>query len=122
MGHSQGGHAALGAAQYASRAQLDYKGTVAVAPASNLGSILLNGELEAASASVYEKAIYAQLDAFTALVVAGIRNTHPDFHYVQVFTESTARIAQDAEGFVMNLYLRILTLLCKFILQLMGKH
>ncbi len=31
------GHAALGAAQYASRAQLDYKGTVAVAPASNLG-------------------------------------------------------------------------------------
>ncbi len=65
-----------------------------------MGSILLNGELEAASASVYEKkAIYAQLDAFTALVVAGIRNTHPDFHYVQVFTESTARIAQDAEGF-----------------------
>ncbi|MFV5646606.1 alpha/beta fold hydrolase, partial [Acinetobacter baumannii] len=100
VGHSQGGHAALGAAQYASRAQLDYKGTVAVAPASNLGSILLNGELEAASASVYEKkAIYAQLDAFTALVVAGIRNTHPDFNYVQVFTESTARIAQDAEGF-----------------------
>ena len=55
VGHSQGGHAALGAAQYASRAQLDYKGTVAVAPASNLGSILLNGELKAASASVYEK-------------------------------------------------------------------
>ncbi|MFX6696818.1 alpha/beta fold hydrolase [Acinetobacter baumannii] len=100
VGHSQGGHAALGAAQYASRAQLDYKGTVAVAPASNLGSILLNGELKAASASVYEKkAIYAQLDAFTALVVAGIRNTHPDFNYLQVFTESTARIAQGAEGF-----------------------
>lgn len=55
VGHSQGGHAALGAAQYASRAQLDYKGTVAIAPASNLGSILLNGELKAASASVYEK-------------------------------------------------------------------
>ncbi|KAA5604129.1 alpha/beta fold hydrolase, partial [Pseudomonas aeruginosa] len=53
VGHSQGGHAALGAAHYASRAQLDYKGTVAVAPASNLGSILLNGELKAASASVY---------------------------------------------------------------------
>ncbi|HDI2818618.1 TPA: alpha/beta fold hydrolase [Acinetobacter baumannii] len=100
VGHSQGGHAALGAAQYASRAQLEYKGTVAVAPASNLGSILLNGELEAASASVYEKkAIYAQLDAFTALVVAGIRNTHLDFNYLQVFTESTARIAQGAEGF-----------------------
>ncbi len=36
VGHSQGGHAALGAAQYASRAQLDYKGTIAIAPASNL--------------------------------------------------------------------------------------
>jgi alpha-beta hydrolase superfamily lysophospholipase len=100
VGHSQGGNAALGAAQYASRAQLDYKGTVAVAPASNLGSILLNGELEAASASVYEKkAIYTQLDAYTALVVAGIRNTHPDFDYRQVFTESISRIAQEAEGF-----------------------
>lgn len=55
VGHSQGGHAALGAAQYANRAQLDYKCTIAVAPASNLGSILLNGELKAASASVYEK-------------------------------------------------------------------
>lgn len=100
VGHSQGGHAALGAAQYASRAQLDYKGTVAVAPASNLGSILLNGELEAASASVYEKkAIYTQLDTYTALVVAGIRNTHPDFDYRQVFTESISRIAQEAEGF-----------------------
>ena len=31
VGHSQGGHAALSAAQYQSRAQLDYKGTVAVA-------------------------------------------------------------------------------------------
>lgn len=100
VGHSQGGHAALSAAQYASRAQLDYKGTVAVAPASNLGSILLNGELKAASASVYEKkAIYTQLDAYTALVVAGIRNTHPDFDYRQVFTESISRIAQEAEGF-----------------------
>ncbi len=42
VGHSQGGQLhALGAAQYASRAQLNYKGTVAVAPASNLGFILL---------------------------------------------------------------------------------
>ena len=39
VGHSQGGHAALGAAQYAVRANLDYKGTVAVAPASNLKTI-----------------------------------------------------------------------------------
>lgn len=44
IGHSQGGHAALGAAQYASRAQLDYKGTIAIAPASNLAAILQGGE------------------------------------------------------------------------------
>lgn len=48
VGHSQGGHAALSAAQYQSRAQLDYKGTVAVAPASNLQLILLAGESLAA--------------------------------------------------------------------------
>lgn len=47
VGHSQGGHAALGAAQYQSRAQLDYKGTVAVAPASNLSFILTAGEMKA---------------------------------------------------------------------------
>lgn len=40
------------AAQYASRAQLDYKGTVAVAPASNLGSILVDGEAQVANAPI----------------------------------------------------------------------
>ncbi len=52
VGHSQGGHAALGAAQYASRAQLNYKGTVAVAPASNLGFILIAGEQAVANATL----------------------------------------------------------------------
>ena len=42
----------MGAAQYASRAQLDYKGTVAVAPASNLGFILIAGEQAVANATV----------------------------------------------------------------------
>lgn len=45
----------MGAAQYASRAQLDYKGTVAVAPASNLGFILVAGEQSVANATLDKK-------------------------------------------------------------------
>ncbi|MCG6623639.1 alpha/beta fold hydrolase [Acinetobacter baumannii] len=98
VGHSQGGHAALGAAQYASRAQLDYKGTVAVAPASNLGFILIAGEQSVANATLDKKiSMYAQLDTYTALVTAGIRNTQPTFDYPQIFTPQISSIAQQAE-------------------------
>ncbi|MFV5387672.1 alpha/beta hydrolase [Acinetobacter baumannii] len=99
VGHSQGGHAALGAAQYASRAQLDYKGTVAVAPASNLGSILVDGEAQVSNAPIDIKiGTYAQLDTYTALVTAGIRNTQPSFDYGQVFTSQISSIAAQAEN------------------------
>jgi len=99
VGHSQGGHAALSAAQYASRAQLDYKGTVAVAPASNLGFILVAGEQAVANATIDKKIpMYAQLDTYTALVTAGIRNTQPSFNYSQVFTSQTESTAQQAEA------------------------
>ncbi|MDH2511203.1 alpha/beta fold hydrolase [Acinetobacter baumannii] len=99
VGHSQGGHAALGAAQYANRAQLDYKGTVAVAPASNLGSILVDGEAQVANAPIDIKiGTYAQLDTYTALVTAGIRNTQPSFDYAQVFTSQISSIAAQAEN------------------------
>jgi len=98
VGHSQGGNAALGAAQYASRAQLDYKGTVAVAPASNLGSILVAGEAQVANAPIDIKiGTYAQLDTYTALVTAGIRNTQPSFDYGQVFTSQISGTAAQAE-------------------------
>ncbi|MGE8599394.1 MAG: alpha/beta hydrolase [Acinetobacter calcoaceticus] len=98
VGHSQGGHAALSAAQYASRAQLDYKGTVAVAPASNLGFILVAGEQSVVNANLDKKIpMYAQLDTYTALVTAGIRNTQPSFNYSQVFTSQTESTAQQAE-------------------------
>jgi pimeloyl-ACP methyl ester carboxylesterase len=98
VGHSQGGHAALGAAQYASRAQLDYKGTVAVAPASNLGFILIAGEQSVANATLDKKIpMYAQLNTYTALVTAGMRNTQPSFDYGQVFTSQISGIAAQAE-------------------------
>lgn len=99
VGHSQGGHAALSAAQYASRAQLDYKGTVAVAPASNLGFILVAGEQSVVNATLDKKIpMYAQLDTYTALVTAGMRNTQPNFDYSQVFTSQISGIAAQAEA------------------------
>lgn len=88
----------MSAAQYASRAQLDYKGTVAVAPASNLGFILVAGEAQVANQPIGVKiGTYAQLDTYTALVTAGIRNTQPSFDYGQVFTSQISGIAAQAE-------------------------
>lgn len=100
VGHSQGGHAALGAAQYQSRAQLDYKGTVAVAPASNLSFILTAGELKAAAQPDVNDKIetLASLDTFTALITAGLRNQNPNLQYFQVFKTPTNQIAENAES------------------------
>ena len=99
VGHSQGGHAVLGAAQYLSRAQLDYKGTVAVAPASNLELILTAGEsLAAQQTDLTEKiTTLASLDTFTALITAGLRNPNPTLQYSQVFKSPTDQIADNAE-------------------------
>ncbi|ENW91805.1 MULTISPECIES: alpha/beta fold hydrolase [Acinetobacter] len=95
VGHSQGGQAALGAAQYESRAKLDYKGTVAVAPASNLDLILTLGELSVTGKpSAVQIPVYASLDTFTALITAGLRNSNPDLQYSQIFKNPTAEIAQ----------------------------
>ena len=100
VGHSQGGQAALGAAQYASRAKLDYKGTVAIAPASNLSLILAGGEQRANSATdPFEKIqILAPLDTFTALITAGLRNTDPSLEFSDVFVSPTDKIAETADG------------------------
>lgn len=99
VGHSQGGQAALGAAQYASRAQLSYKGAVAVAPASNLKLILVGGEQKAATEKDLNKKIniLAPLDTFTALIAAGLRNPHPTLQYSEVFVSPTDQLASEAE-------------------------
>ncbi|UIP26026.1 alpha/beta hydrolase [Acinetobacter towneri] len=99
VGHSQGGHAALGAAQYASRAQLDYKGTIAIAPASNLAAILTVGEQRAAQLTNIEDKIntLAMLDTYTALITAGLRNKNPSLSYQQVFKSPTDGIAALAD-------------------------
>ncbi|USA47935.1 lipase family protein [Acinetobacter sp. C26M] len=117
VGHSQGGQAALGAAQYQSRAKLDYKGTVAIAPASNLDLILTLGELSViGKPSAVQIPVYASLDTFTALITAGLRNSNPDLQYSQIFKNPTAELAQkyaetgcsgdlgNAFGYSMTLY------------------
>ncbi|MGR2918952.1 alpha/beta hydrolase family protein [Acinetobacter sp. 1125_18A] len=99
VGHSQGGQAALGAAQYADRANLDYKGTVAVAPASQLNLILNAGESSVANATPTQQIpVYASLDTFTALIAAGLRNSNPTLDYNQVFKVPTDAIAKQAES------------------------
>ena len=98
VGHSQGGHAALGAAQYASRAQLDYKGTIAIAPASNLAAILQGGEnaVKDQPVGVQIQAL-PPLDAFTSLIVAGMQGHQVSVSYADVFKADTAKIAPLAE-------------------------
>lgn len=99
VGHSQGGQAALGAAEYASRAKLDYKGTIAIAPASNLEAILMFGEQQAEKVSdpIQKIQILAPLDTFTALITAGLRNTDPSLKFSDVFMPPTDLIAATAE-------------------------
>lgn len=99
IGHSQGGHAVLGAAQYASRAQLNYKGTVAIAPASNLASILTIGEQQASTLPLnYQIQMLAQLDTYTALIVAGMQGHNKSVTYNEVFKNDTVILAPIAEA------------------------
>ncbi|ENX41785.1 alpha/beta hydrolase family protein [Acinetobacter sp. NIPH 2100] len=98
VGHSQGGQAVLGAAQYQSRAKLDYKGTIAVAPASNLGLILAGGEQAAiGKPDQVQIDLLAPLDTFTALITAGLKNQNPSLRFSDVFNTPTDLIAASAE-------------------------
>ncbi len=94
VGHSQGGQAALGAAQYNARANLDYKGTVAVAPASNLAIILSVGESSVANADLNTKVTtLASLDTFTALITAGLQTSNPTLKFSDIFKSPTDQVA-----------------------------
>lgn len=97
VGHSQGGQAALGAAQYAARANLKYKGTVAIAPASNLATIFDFGTQYAQSLPAAGPiGIYASLNTYGALIVAGMQSQPNPAMYTQVFQSEAAITAVDA--------------------------
>ena len=98
VGHSQGGHAALGAAQYAVRANLDYKGTVAVAPASNLKTIFNTGQQLVANLPAKDQvSTLASLNTYAALITAGMQGQSSPATYAQVFQSDAATIAAQAE-------------------------
>ena len=99
-GHSQGGHAALGAAQYAARANMDYKGAVAMAPANNLELIEKLSEMALADRTgLLQMGGYAQLDSFTAYTAASIKAANPTAPvYSIVFKTPTDKIAEYAES------------------------
>ncbi len=94
VGHSQGGQAALGAAQYAARANLNYKGTVAVAPASNLKLIFKTGNGLATQIPASQQVdTIAALDTYAALIVAGMQGQSGAPTYDQVFQPQASLIA-----------------------------
>ncbi len=101
-GHSQGGHAALGAAQYANEATgLSYLGTVAVAPASNLGLAINGGpalaaQLAGAGQVTSAIGILAQQVTFSAYVTAGLKQTTA-VSYSDVFGAQAAAIVPQVE-------------------------
>ena len=98
IGHSQGGHAVLGAAQYASRIQLDYKGTIAIAPSSNLEKAVKDKiqSVEGKTTALQIPA-YAAIDAFISLVVAGTQGHDITVTYSDIFKPHLAEIAPIAE-------------------------
>ena len=101
-GHSQGGHAALGAAQYANEATgLSYLGTVAIAPASNLGLAIsggtqMAGELLQKGNFAGAISILAQQVTFSAYVTAGLKQT-TFVDYSDVFDAQAAAIVPKVE-------------------------
>ena len=110
VGQSQGGHASLGAAEYANT-DASYKGAVAGAPASSLGKIILevapaalaNIEAQEIAANVplaYRTSVdtYATLLAYAALTGVGIKAYEPRFNYQDIFQSRAKSLSEYAEG------------------------
>ena len=99
-GVSQGGHAALGAAQYAARANMDYKGAVAFAPANNLEMIEKLSDMALANYTNIEAQTngYAAVDALTAYMAVSMKSLYPtEPIYSIVFKPPTDKVAAQAE-------------------------
>ena len=108
VGQSQGGHASLGTAEFAS-ADPNYKAAVAAAPASSLGYIIgtvapqaLNqlalGESVGLVPQGSAKAVYSELLAYAAYAVVGVKAYEPNFDYQALFNDSAKVVAARAEG------------------------
>ena len=98
-GVSQGGHAALGAAEYAARANMDYKGAVALAPANNLEMLEDITEKDLANKTRAEQMMgYPVLDALTSFMAAGMKSLYPNEPvYTNLFNDPYHTPASRAE-------------------------
>lgn len=103
IGWSQGGHAALAAAEFnEALVGYNFKGTVAIAPASYLADTLDLGMAVAnqtATDGDVPKAISigATLYTYAAIVSSGIKAEKTSFNYNQAFLDKKVPIAQQAE-------------------------
>jgi len=106
VGWSQGGHAALAAAEYSDAlTNFDYKGAVAIAPASYLAETLEYGMGVANNAAApgtpqaiqTAKQIAGTLYGYAAIVSSGIKAENPSFQYNQAFLNTKVPLAQIAE-------------------------
>ena len=109
VGQSQGGQASLGTAEYANK-DPNFKGAVAGAPASSLGTIILEvapgalGDIDAKEAAAgvpFDKRVsvdtYATLLSYAAMAGTGITAYNPNFDYKKMFNvESQASAAKSA--------------------------
>lgn len=103
IGWSQGGHAALAAAEYNKALEgYNFKGTVAIAPASYLAETL---ELGMTVANGYAQAndlasaipVAATLYTYAAIVSSGIKAEKNSFNYSQAFVPTKTELASKAE-------------------------
>lgn len=110
VGQSQGGQASIGTAEYANT-DITYKGAVAGAPASSLGTIILDvapnalaliEQQEIAGNVALDKRVsidsYATLLAYAALTGVGIKAYEPRFEYRDIFQTRAKSLAEFAEG------------------------
>ncbi|WP_434277866.1 alpha/beta hydrolase family protein [Acinetobacter sp. CE-15] len=99
-GLSQGGHAALGAAQYAARANMDYKGAVAISPANNLEMIESISDMNLTGRTLLGQILgYSVLDTLTAYMAASMKSAYPtEPVYSIVFKSPTDKVAEKAES------------------------
>ncbi|ANF81459.1 hypothetical protein A3K93_04130 [Acinetobacter sp. NCu2D-2] len=106
IGWSQGGHAALAAAEYQKALTgYDFKGTVAIAPASYLAETLEYGMSVANTYAAVPngaglptaRQIAGTLYGYAAIVSSGIKAAKPSFNYNQSFLDTKVNLAKYAE-------------------------
>lgn len=104
IGWSQGGHAALAAAEYSKALpSYNFKGTVAIAPASYLAETLDMGMAVANNLALAQDfknatAVSATLHTYAAIVSSGIKAGSTTFKYNQAFIDAKVPLAEKAES------------------------